>query len=225
MAAPFARRLWPGRSPVPKTTNQDPRPRQGGSELAFSTPLVVRITGCAWARVVVSAIRTRKNRTLLFIKPPHWAGHRQACTSPPISRMWDNRCAARRGPRAALPKSVPWIRQRRAGSDGPAFEGIHSFEGAMSRRFGFSTLEREAGLVAALNHPHICQLYDVGRITWSSSSSMARHLRGPCRQRTRSELRCRSSKLWKRRTDRASSTGCSLKWNFSHKASPPLLPR
>ncbi|MGP0071036.1 MAG: hypothetical protein ACLPWF_03775 [Bryobacteraceae bacterium] len=32
----------------------------------------------------------------------------------------------------------------------------------MSRRFGFSTLEREAGLVAALNHPHICQLYDVG---------------------------------------------------------------
>jgi eukaryotic-like serine/threonine-protein kinase len=26
--------------------------------------------------------------------------------------------------------------------------------------------EREAKTIAALNHPNICQVYDVGRITW-----------------------------------------------------------
>jgi serine/threonine protein kinase len=71
--------------------------------------------------------------------------------------------------------------------------------------------EREGRAVAALNHPNICQLYDVGALPSGSGFLVMEYiegerLKGPCRSTPRCASPGRSRRRWKKRTRRASST-------------------
>jgi len=65
--------------------------------------------------------------------------------------------------------------------------------------------EREARAIAALNHPHICTLYDIGRhegvdylvMEYVEGETLAARLeRGPCPRKKQSDMECRSLMPW-----------------------------
>jgi serine/threonine protein kinase len=62
--------------------------------------------------------------------------------------------------------------------------------------------EREAGAVAALNHPNICHLYDVGPNYLVMEYVEVFRSRAPCRLRRPSNTPARFSMPWMRRTRR-----------------------
>src|SRR5436190_23948991 len=66
--------------------------------------------------------------------------------------------------------------------------------------------EREARAIAAVNHPHVCSLYDVGPTTSSWSTSRASGCADRCRLLRRSHWPIRSWTRSTLRTGRASST-------------------
>jgi serine/threonine protein kinase len=66
--------------------------------------------------------------------------------------------------------------------------------------------EREARAIAALNHPHICQLYDVGPNYLVMEYVEGAELRGPMPVENAIELAGRFWKPWMRRTARALCT-------------------
>ena len=66
--------------------------------------------------------------------------------------------------------------------------------------------EREARAVAALNHPHICQLYDVGPDYLVMEYIDGQALRGPLPVDQAVALACRLQKRWMPRTARESRT-------------------
>jgi serine/threonine protein kinase len=66
--------------------------------------------------------------------------------------------------------------------------------------------EREARAVAALNHPHICTLYDVGPDYLVMEYVEGKPLGGPCRSRKRFATPSRSPRRSRRPTVRGSST-------------------
>jgi eukaryotic-like serine/threonine-protein kinase len=66
--------------------------------------------------------------------------------------------------------------------------------------------EQEARAIAALNHPHICQIYDVGPDYLVMEYVEGEPLRGPLSPVEAVRFARRSLKHWRRPTVRASST-------------------
>jgi serine/threonine protein kinase len=66
--------------------------------------------------------------------------------------------------------------------------------------------EDEARAIASLNHPHICQLYDIGPGYLVLEYIDGEPLRGPVAAPKRSARRSRSRARWKRLTIAASCT-------------------
>ncbi len=83
--------------------------------------------------------------------------------------------------------------------------------GPFSERF-----EREARAIAAVNHPHVCSLYDVGPTTSSWSTSRASGCTDRCRSLRRSHWPSRSSTRSAPRTKRASSTAIEAQQHPAH---------
>ncbi len=66
--------------------------------------------------------------------------------------------------------------------------------------------EREARAIAAINHPHVCSLYDVGPDYLVMEYVEGEPLHGPDRSLRRSHWPTRSWTRWTPRTTKASST-------------------
>ena len=76
---------------------------------------------------------------------------------------------------------------------------IKSSHGRFSERF-----DREARAIAALNHPHVCALYDVGPDYLVMEYVEGETLKGPLPLDEALRIRGRSPKRWRKRTQKAS---------------------